>query len=80
MITSLAQSHDAIITIEEGSRGGFGAFVLEYLTNNGLLDKGLKLRTMTLPDIFQDHGNPDAQYEEAQLNAKHIATKACSLI
>lgn len=80
MITSLAQSHDALITIEEGSRGGFGAFVLEYLTDNGLLDKGLKVRTMTLPDIFQDHGNPDAQYEEAQLNAKHIATKACSLI
>ncbi len=80
LITNLAKKHDAIITIEEGSRGGFGAFVMEYLTNTGQLDKGLKLRTMTLPDLFQDHDSPDTQYEEAQLSAKHIAALASSLL
>ncbi|MGH1456921.1 MAG: 1-deoxy-D-xylulose-5-phosphate synthase [Alphaproteobacteria bacterium] len=80
LITNLAKKHDAIITIEEGSRGGFGAFVMEYLTNSGQMDKGLKLRTMTLPDIFQDHDNPASQYDEAKLNAKHIAALASSLL
>lgn len=80
LITNLARSHNAIITIEEGSRGGFGAFVLEFLSQNGLLDKGLKVRTMTLPDIFQDQDTPEAQYEQAGLDAKSIATLASSLI
>ncbi len=80
MITELAQNHDALITIEEGSRGGFGAFVLEFLSEEGLLDSGLKVRTMTLPDIFQDQDSPAAQYDEAGLNAKHIAALASSLL
>lgn len=80
MIKSLSKSHDAIITIEEGSKGGFGSFVLEHLNNKGLMDKGLKVRTMNLPDIFQDHDTPEAQYEEAKLTAKHIAELASSLI
>ncbi len=80
LITRLAKNHDALITIEEGSRGGFGAFVLEFLAQSGALDSGLKVRNMTLPDIFQDHDSPEAQYDEAGLNAKHIATLASSLI
>lgn len=73
LIKILACTHDALITIEEGSRGGFGAFVTEFLCNNGLMDKGLKFRSMTLPDIFQDQDTPEKQYDEARLNAKHIA-------
>ncbi len=80
LVKTLAQTHDAMITIEEGSRGGFGSIVLECLAKEGLLDKGLKIRNMTLPDKFQDHNAPDAQYDEAGLNAKHIATLASSLI
>lgn len=80
LVKKLALSHEAIITIEEGSRGGFGANVLENLSSEGLLDKGLKVRTMTLPDKFQDQDTPDAQYDEAGLNAKHIAALASSLV
>ncbi len=80
LIKDLAKNHDALITIEEGSRGGFGAYVLEYLSEDGLLDGKLKARTMTLPDIFQDQDTPEAQYDEAKLNAKHIAQLAISLI
>jgi len=80
MITSLAQKHDSIITIEEGSRGGFGSAVLEFLSNKGLLDKSLKVRTMTLPDVFQDQDTQVAQYQEAGLNGKRIAALASSLL
>ncbi len=80
LVSSLAQNHEALITIEEGSRGGFGSIVLEHLAKEGLLDKGLKIRNMALPDIFQDQDTPDAQYDEAELNAHHIATLASSLI
>ncbi len=80
MITKLAQNHDVLITIEEGSRGGFGSMVLEMLSDKGLMDNGLKVRTMTLPDIFQDHGSQSIQYDEAGLNARHIAELATSLI
>lgn len=80
LITSLAQKHDSIITIEEGSRGGFGAYVLEFLASKGLMDKGLKVRTMTLPDIFQNHDTQVAQYQEAGLNAKRIAAMASTLL
>ena len=80
LVTELAKNHDAIITIEEGARGGFGSIVLEFLSSEGLLDDGLKVRTMTLPDIFQDHDTPQTQYDEAGLNAKHIAELATSLL
>lgn len=72
LILRLAREHEVLITIEEGSRGGFGAFVLHLLAERGVLDRGLKIRTMTLPDVFQEHDNPVKQYDEARLNARHI--------
>lgn len=76
LVNRLAKSHEVLITIEEGSTGGFGSFVLEHLANVGALDSGLKIRVMTLPDVFQDHDTPYAMYETAGLNARHIAAKA----
>lgn len=73
LVAQLVKSHKALITIEEGARGGFGSFVLHYLAKNDLLSDGLKVRTMHLPDNFQDHNKPEKQYEEAELNAKQIA-------
>lgn len=72
LVMRLARHHEALITIEEGSVGGFGAFVLHYLAGEGALDAGLKIRTMTLPDIFQDHDAPAKMYDTARLNAAHI--------
>ena len=72
MILRLAREHEVLVTIEEGSRGGFGAFVLHLLAEKGVLDRGLKIRTMTLPDVFQDHDSPFAMYDAARLNARHI--------
>ena len=79
LIRDLANNHDALITIEEGSIGGFGSFVLEFLSKDGLLDRGLKVRTMHLPDIFQDQDKPDLQYAEAKLDAKSIVEKVLKL-
>ncbi|WP_242913892.1 1-deoxy-D-xylulose-5-phosphate synthase [Brevundimonas pishanensis] len=76
LILRLAREHEVLITVEEGAMGGFGAFVLQMLAEKGALDRGLKIRTMHLPDIFQDHNSPMAMYDEAALNAKHIAAKA----
>jgi 1-deoxy-D-xylulose-5-phosphate synthase len=76
LIRDLAQNHKTLITIEEGSIGGFGSYVLEFLARDGLLDAGtLKVRTMHLPDIFQDQNAPDKQYEEAALTAKDIVER-----
>ncbi|MEK7266790.1 MAG: transketolase C-terminal domain-containing protein, partial [Pseudomonadota bacterium] len=72
LIRQLARHHEVVVTIEEGSRGGFGAWVLHYMSDEGLLDHGLKVRTMTLPDRYQDHNSPAKMYEEARLNAPHI--------
>jgi len=76
LIQRLVREHEVLITIEEGAVGGFGAFVLHELANSGALDTGVKIRTMTLPDIFQDQDKPDAMYETAGLNARHIAARA----
>jgi 1-deoxy-D-xylulose-5-phosphate synthase len=76
LITRLAREHEALVTIEEGAMGGFGAFVLQFLASEGALDAGLKVRTMHLPDVFQDQDAPAAQYAEAGLNAEHIAATA----
>lgn len=76
LVERLARNHEVLITIEEGARGGFGSFVLEHLANAGALDSGLKIRIMTLPDIFQDQDTPFAMYETAGLNARHIAARA----
>jgi 1-deoxy-D-xylulose-5-phosphate synthase len=73
LIEDLIKTHDAVITVEEGSMNGFGAMVLELAANKGWLDDGTtKLRTMTLPDRYQDHDEPQKQYDEARLNARHI--------
>ena len=79
LIRDLVNNHKALITIEEGSIGGFGSFVLEFLSRDGLLDRGLKVRTMHLPDIFQDQNKPDLQYAEAGLDAKSIVKKVLEL-
>ena len=76
LILRLAREHECLITVEEGAMGGFGAFVLQLLSDNGALDGGLKIRTLCLPDVFQDQDNPAAMYATAGLNAEHIAAAA----
>jgi 1-deoxy-D-xylulose-5-phosphate synthase len=76
LIERLAKEHEVLVTLEEGARGGFGSFVLEHLANCGGLDRGLKVRVMTLPDIFQDQDTPAAMYDQAGLSARHIALRA----
>jgi len=76
LIAQLAKNHEVLITIEEGARGGFGAFVLHSLAERGLLDNGLRIRTLTLPDVFQDHDSPEKMYEFAGLDARSIAASA----
>ena len=65
-----------LITIEEGAIGGFGSYVLQTLAEHGVLDRGLKVRCMVLPDIFIDQDSPDAMYAKAGLDAKGIVAKA----
>lgn len=72
LIESLARDHEVLVTIEEGSIGGFGSFVLHHLAGAGLLDRGLKVRSMVLPDEFYEHGKPEQMYEDAGLNASGI--------
>jgi 1-deoxy-D-xylulose-5-phosphate synthase len=72
LVRQLASHHEVLITIEEGATGGFGAQVLHYLAREGLLDQGLKVRTLTLPDSFIEHDKPQAMYERAGLNASGI--------
>ncbi len=72
MLRRLAREHEVLLTIEEGAIGGFGAHVLHFLAWDGLLDKGLKVRTMVLPDVFLDHDTPERMYERAGLDAKSI--------
>jgi 1-deoxy-D-xylulose-5-phosphate synthase len=72
LIRRLAREHECLITVEEGSRGGFGAFVLHALAQEGLLDHGLKVRTMTLPDAFIEHDKPERMYAAAGLDAAGI--------
>ncbi len=72
MIKRLAREHEVLVTIEEGSAGGFGSHVLTRLAEEGLLENGLKIRTLTLPDIFIDHDKPDAMYDKAGLNCDGI--------
>ncbi|MGD2132104.1 MAG: 1-deoxy-D-xylulose-5-phosphate synthase [Maricaulaceae bacterium] len=73
LILRLARDHEVLVTVEEGARGGFGAFVLHLLAERGVLDRGLKIRTLTLPDTFQDQASPEQMYEEAGLQAADIA-------
>jgi 1-deoxy-D-xylulose-5-phosphate synthase len=75
LIRQLARDHEVLITIEEGSVGGFGSHVLEFLSREGLMDRGLKVRTMTLPDSFIDHDKPEVMYAQAGLDAAAIVGK-----
>ncbi|HVM37137.1 MAG TPA: 1-deoxy-D-xylulose-5-phosphate synthase [Sphingomicrobium sp.] len=72
LIRRLLATHDVAVTLEEAAVGGFGAHVLTLASDEGLIDAGLKLRTMRLPDRFQDHDKPEKQYDEAGLNAPQI--------
>jgi 1-deoxy-D-xylulose-5-phosphate synthase len=72
MLRDLAATHDLLITIEEGSIGGFGAHVMDFLAEAGISDGALKVRALKLPDIFIDHGKPEDMYEAAGLNASGI--------
>jgi 1-deoxy-D-xylulose-5-phosphate synthase len=72
LIRKLLTTHEVAVTIEEASIGGLGAHVLTMASDEGLTDAGLKIRTMRLPDAFQEHDKPEKQYDEAHLNAPHI--------
>ena len=72
LIDRLMRSHEVVVTVEEAAIGGLGAHVLTHASDAGLLDAGLKIRTMRLPDLFQDHDDPAKQYDEAGLNAPQI--------
>ena len=76
LLRRLATTHSVLITVEEGSVGGFGSFVLQALTDEGLLDGSLKVRTLVLPDTFIDHDKPEKMYAQAGLDAAAIVAKA----
>jgi 1-deoxy-D-xylulose-5-phosphate synthase len=76
LIRRLAREHEVMITIEEGSVGGFGSHVMQLMALDGLLESGLKFRPMTLPDVFLDHDKPEVQYDRAGLTARHIVSMA----
>ncbi|MFL5136891.1 MAG: 1-deoxy-D-xylulose-5-phosphate synthase [Microvirga sp.] len=76
LILRLARDHEVLVTVEEGSIGGFGSYVLQLLADKGALDRGsLKVRSMVLPDIYQDHDKPDRMYAKAGLDSAGIVTK-----
>lgn len=80
LVGQLARHHAVLITVEEGAEGGFGSIVLHHLARAGLLDHGLKMRPMTLPDRFQDHEKPELQYAEAALSAQDIVATAAAAL
>ena len=80
LIKRLVREHEVLITIEEGATGGFGAHVLHYLAGEGLLDEGLKIRTLCLPDYFIDQDSPARMYAEAGLDAPHIVATALAAL
>ena len=76
LIRRLAREHEVLITIEEGAVGGFGSHVLQFLSSDGLLDHGVKVRSMTLPDFFVNHDSPAKQYEAAALTSASVVSTA----
>lgn len=76
MIRQLVRHHEVLITLEEGAVGGFGGFVLQFMAKDGLLDRGAKVRTLHLPDIFQDQDSPNKMYADAGLDTAAIVTAA----
>ena len=75
MVLKLAREHEILLTIEEGAIGGFGSHVMQTLAEHGMLDGGLRMRAMVLPDVFLDHDSPNAMYARAGLDAKGIVAK-----
>jgi 1-deoxy-D-xylulose-5-phosphate synthase len=75
LVLRLAREHEVLITVEEGAIGGFAAHVMQALADHGALDRGLKVRSMVLPDVFIDQDSPAAMYAKAGLDAKGIVTK-----
>jgi 1-deoxy-D-xylulose-5-phosphate synthase len=75
LVLKLAREHEILLTIEEGAIGGFGSHVMQTLAEHGMLDNGLRVRSMVLPDVFLDHDSPNAMYARAGLDAKGIVTK-----
>ena len=75
LIMEIATSHEVVITIEEGSIGGFGSHVAQLLSERGVFDKGLKFRSMILPDVFIDQDSPEAMYKKAGLDSLSIVNK-----
>ena len=80
LLLRLAREHEALVTVEEGAMGGFGAFVLQALASHGALDRGLKVRTLTLPDNFQDQDKPEVMYAQAGLDADGIVAGALAAL
>jgi 1-deoxy-D-xylulose-5-phosphate synthase len=75
LVLRLAREHEVLITVEEGSVGGFGSHVLQLLAERGALDRGLKVRPMVLPDAYLDHDKPERMYAKAGLDAAGIVAK-----
>ncbi|KAJ6419738.1 hypothetical protein OIU84_029782 [Salix udensis] len=80
LIRQVAKEHEILITVEEGSIGGFGSHVSHFLSSTGILDGPLKLRSMVLPDIYIDHGSPQDQIQEAGLSSNHITATVLTLL
>ena len=80
MLFRSAREHEVMITIEEGSIGGFGSHVKNLLAEKGIFDRGLKFRSMTLPDIFIEQDSPKKMYDVAGLNASQISEKILDIL
>jgi 1-deoxy-D-xylulose-5-phosphate synthase len=80
LILQLASHHEALITVEEGAVGGFGSHVAQLLAESGVFDRGLKYRSMVLPDIFIDQASPEAMYRVAGMDAGQIEAKALEVL
>jgi 1-deoxy-D-xylulose-5-phosphate synthase len=80
MIAELARTHDVMITVEEGSSGGFGSMVMQYLSQNGLLDAKLKFRSLVMPDEFTDHNKPEVMMANAGIDRDGIVAAVRKLV
>ena len=80
LVLRLAREHEVLITVEEGTVGGFGTYVLQTLAEHGVLDSGLKVRAMVLPDVFIDQDAPAVMYAKAGLDAKGIVAKVFEVL
>ncbi len=80
MILQLAATHEALITVEEGAVGGFGSHVAQLLADEGVFDRGIKFRSMVLPDTFIDQASPEAMYAVAGMNAAQIEARVLEVL